>query len=238
MNKLKGSNDTVWILGTSESLTDTPWDRKNEDYWCCWPVVSQPCAQGHRIDVAFELHDEKTWQEYKQSIVDFNEKNQKSIVLMQRIYPGLEFAKVFPLEKLQDSINNKLLKRYFSSTIAYMIALAIYVGYKKINLCGINLATEEEEYSLQLACACAWVGYGVGKGVEINITQPSAILKLPYMYGYEGHKDTMIKIIKMKDSITLGYNQLAEKQRQITEELSEQRGALRMLEMLSREFKS
>lgn len=237
MEKLKGQKDIAYILGTSESLQDTPWNTKNADYLACWPVLTQPCAQGMRIDKVFELHEERTWKNYESMIKEYHERFPNTIFYMQREYPGLEFAKTFPLDKIQDSIPNQFLKRYFTNTMAYMIAYAVMTGYKVLNLFGINLCVEEEEYSMQRACAEAWLGYAIGKGVTINIAQPSALLANSYMYGYEGHKDVQIKLVQTKEQIKLGVEELEKRFAAVKEDLDSQKGSLRMAEYLIREFR-
>ena len=223
-------NKECYILGTSESLEKTPWDMKGVDYLACWPVVTVPPSQGHRIDKVFELHEERTWIDYKHLIVNYKDKYPKTDIYMQRIFPGLEFAKVFPINEIQDTIPYYLLKRYFTNSIAYMVAYAIYSGYKKINLSGINLCVEEEEYSMQRSCVEAWLAYALGKEIEITIMQESALFKCPYMYGYEGHKDTQIKLVQLKETVILGLNNLKKKAYEAQKDADIQEGAVRILD--------
>ena len=78
MEKLKG-REIAYILGTSESLSETPWNNKNADYLACWPVLTQPCAQGMRIDKVFELHEEKTWKDWKNMIIEYHDRFPKTV---------------------------------------------------------------------------------------------------------------------------------------------------------------
>jgi hypothetical protein len=230
--KLKGQKDTVYILGTSGSLENTPWDKEDCDYWGCWPVATQPCAFGHRLDVVFELHEEKTWQTYKDVIKAFQKKNPNTILYTQREYKELNGCTKFPLEELQESIGDDLLKRYFTNSIAYMIAFAVFKGYKVINLFGIALAVDEEEYSMQRSCAEAWIGYAIGKGCKINIMQPSALMNLNYLYGYEGNKDVIIKLVQVKEAVNMALDDLRKKAGQADRDLAQQEGAKKLIEIL------
>jgi hypothetical protein len=67
-------------------------------------------------------------------------------------------------------------KDFFTSTIAYSLALGVYLGYKKIDLFGIELA-DEEEYRNQQPAAMFWIGIGIGRGVEI--TAHSGMFDMP-----------------------------------------------------------
>lgn len=72
---------------------------------------------------------------------------------------------------------------YFTSSIAYMIALALIEGMEEIHLYGINLAIGEE-YTWEKPCAEWWLGMAKGMGVKVYIPQASSLLKQYARYGY------------------------------------------------------
>ena len=57
---------------------------------------------------------------------------------------------------------------YFSCTLAYAIALAIYEGYQEIEIFGVNW-DDTEEYNDQRAGIDFWCGFAKGRGVKITI---------------------------------------------------------------------
>lgn len=73
---------------------------------------------------------------------------------------------------------------YFTSTIAYMMALAIEEGFQRIGLYGIDLIVGQE-YDYQKACAEFWIGVAHGKGIQVDIPPTSALCKTAWLYGYE-----------------------------------------------------
>lgn len=76
---------------------------------------------------------------------------------------------------------------YFSNTVDYAIALAIYKGFTEIGLYGINML-KGSEYSYQKAGVEFWIGQAMGRGIKvINHSPISTILKTKTgkMYGYD-----------------------------------------------------
>ena len=217
-------NDIAYLLGTSDSLPLTPWDKEDVDYIACWPVSTQDCARGRRIDVFFELHEQETWENWRKPLEDWVKKNPDKTLFMQR--DGLiEGAKKFDLESIQDSVP-KLLRRYFTSSIAFMFAYAIQQGYKKIVLYGISLGADEEEYSLQRSCAEAWLSYAMGKGIEVEISQPSSMFATNNIYGYEGRKDVIIKAVQFKEGLGQALAELEKRKQAAIEEYNQQKGGI------------
>ncbi len=86
---------------------------------------------------------------------------------------------------------------YFTSSIAFMLALAIYEGFTTIDLYGIDL-TVGEEYDYQKPCAEFWIGFAMGKGIEVGIPAACALLKTKWRYGWESEPDWPLKLSEVK----------------------------------------
>jgi hypothetical protein len=84
-----------------------------------------------------------------------------------------------PLDRLCTSF-----MRYFTSSIGYMVALAIADGYSWIGLYGIDLASDIE-YQQQRANTEMFVGIALGLGIEVELAPTSAICKGGHLYGFE-----------------------------------------------------
>jgi hypothetical protein len=74
--------------------------------------------------------------------------------------------------------------KYFTSSFAYMMALAIYEGFERIELYGFDMDMTQE-YWQQRCCAEFWIGYALGKGIEIILPDRNRLL-LGILYGYNG----------------------------------------------------
>jgi hypothetical protein len=104
-----------------------------------------------------------------------------------------QFCPVYTQEKLAEipasvalpveEMVGELGDRYFTSTPAYMMALAILDGYEEVHLYGIDLL-EESEYQYQRPCLEYWLGVARGRGIKVYIPKQSALLKANYVYGF------------------------------------------------------
>lgn len=79
---------------------------------------------------------------------------------------------------------HKLKADYFTSSIAYLIAYAIWAGFPHIGIYGVDLVVGEE-YTYQKPCAEWWLGIARGRGVTVEIPAASALCKSAFRYGAE-----------------------------------------------------
>jgi hypothetical protein len=70
----------------------------------------------------------------------------------------------YPLDKIIEFFGVD----YFSSTVDFAIALAIYEGFTEIDMYGVNMQNETE-YAYQKAGADFWVGQALGRGIKVQI---------------------------------------------------------------------
>lgn len=132
--------------------------------------------------------------------------------------PDIPTSMRYPIERVIAMAGD-----YFTSTVAFMTALAIDEIDRRVDtrlnaemtLMGLtgsavrkrlsDLYTEytiglfgidlvvEEEYFWQKACAEFWIGLAVGRGIEVFIPPQSALCKQMYRYGYEPEPQTVIR---------------------------------------------
>jgi hypothetical protein len=83
-------------------------------------------------------------------------------------------------------IINHFKTNYFTNTVDYALALAIYKGYKDIHLYGVNLELDGE-YAYQKPGCEFWIGQAMGRGCDVHIHgEYSSLLKTQdgRLYGY------------------------------------------------------
>lgn len=129
-----------------------------------------------------------------------------------------------------DEIIKKFGSRYFTNSISYMIAYAIYKRYKKINLYGVDVNVSSE-YVFERPSIAYWCGVANGRGITVNWSKINPL----YLYGYEG--DKMEKILEVIDA----QKEIAIKELKASVDRREQdqwRGYLYALQKIAEEVKS
>jgi hypothetical protein len=181
--------EKVAIVGFALSSTlAAPFDDPEYEIW----AMNQLYRHIPRADRWFEIHH--NWNEHVVDGTD-HEGWMKSfpgpIYVAHRI-PGIPNTVAFPREECA-----KLGHDYFTSSIAFMIALAIRDGFKVIELYGVDLVVGEE-YSHQKPCAEFWMGLAAGRGITVGTHQNSALLKQSFCYGYESEPKSLVLLTEMQ----------------------------------------
>lgn len=232
--------DAVCICGTASTLANTPWEEVNDfEFWACSPVVTYPEVKNHRFDLLFELHGAEYWgnEAVKTRLIEYD-----APLYMIEKTPDIPSSLTFPLKRIQAMVNNGYLNKYFTSTISYMIALAICMGYKRIELFGIHMAASEEYGDQRQACE-AWMAYAAGLGIDMYIPGQSELFRCPYLYGYENENSVKIQARTRKEGLRLGVEQLRGERkkivaqlRQLDKDISENVGAAKDCEYFERRY--
>lgn len=227
----------VYLLGTAQTLTLTPWDKENAEYWIVGPAIGHEAIKDHRIDLFFEMHKKEYWQNVKDKINDYVAKNPDTKIIMQEQTKEIKNSIKYPLKEIQDSVNNELLKVYFTSTVAYMIAYAIYKKYKNIYLYGCHMSCEEEEYSMQRSCCEAWLNYGLGKGINYWLPKASDIMHSKYLYGYDQQKGILLEMLNIKEGLENALKDYEAREKKAHDDRVLQEGGLILMKKLYRIFR-
>jgi len=118
-------------------------------------------------------------------------------VYMSAVPSDVPNATNYPVERLIQKFGVD----YFTSTVSFMIALAIdsidgdieqHGGERSdytIGIFGIDLIVGTE-YDVQKACAEFWIGVASGKGINVLVPPMSALLKQSHRYGYQIEPDS------------------------------------------------
>lgn len=121
-------------------------------------------------------------------------------IFMRELFPDIPAGVVLPLEWLSDRFFGRFGQRpYFTSSIGYMLAMAIAEGRDEaftpiddtavgwIGLYGIDLASDTE-YGEQRPNAEYFIGLARGLGIEVVIADGSALLRGDHLYGFESRE--------------------------------------------------
>lgn len=98
-------------------------------------------------------------------------------VYMQEVDPLIPTSVRYPLEAITAHW-----RPYFTSTLPYMIALALHEGVDELRLLGIYLNTSVE-YRDHRPCVEYWLGVAEGLGVSVLLPEDCDLVESP-LYGY------------------------------------------------------
>jgi len=111
-------------------------------------------------------------------------------VYMQQRNPKVPNSVQFPLDEVLKTFSNLTGKRYFTNSISYMLAFALYEGiitgrqWDEIHIYGVDMAVGTE-YEVQRASCEYWIGIAEGMGIKMYIPDSSDLNKTRFIYAYE-----------------------------------------------------
>lgn len=145
-----------------------------------------------RMDRCFELH-KKEWflREELPSLQRYREWLQTPHpfpIYMQAVDPEFPASVRYPFEEVSQDIFSRLLRGternlYYTSSFSYMLALAIYERFERIEIYGVEMSTETE-YGYQKPSGELMIGVALGRGIEV-VLQPNSELCRALLYAYD-----------------------------------------------------
>lgn len=163
------------IVGCAQTTRDdVDYSDEELDIWVLNESAQKDWCK--RADAVLQMHEPAVWMNpLNRGAKDHGDwlmSGNTPIIYMLEAYPEVPKAVRFPREEIVEKLLPNLVvdsergrKDYFTSTIAYGFALAIYLGYKEVHTYGIELA-DEEEYREQQPAAQFWTGVAVGRGIK------------------------------------------------------------------------
>ena len=161
---------SVNIIGKGKTWVEAPLE--GESWGLTQLILRRPVS----LVIDMNVYDDGKWgaQEKKEAEIVRQRCNTGGIP-----YVGLEN---YPIKEVMERFDTD----YFSSTVDYAIALALYRGYDDIHLYGVTMTIAD--YS-NLKCGCDfWCGYAKGLGAKVKVHGESTVMKTTdgKVYGY-GH---------------------------------------------------
>lgn len=178
----------VAIVGTHPRTRDlAPWGDTSYDIWVFneapqqeWVKRWSACFQLHKPEVYtspnnFVRRDHWDWLQ--------QEHGDEQIIYTQEYDHRIPNCREYPLDKITRCIPGAKM-RWFKSSPAYAVALALYQGYDTIALYGLDMASNTE-YGYQLPNFQFWVGVALGMGVNVENRSNEQYFS-GALYAYEG----------------------------------------------------
>lgn len=195
----------VAIVGFAPSRDQAPYNNPDFEIWS----VNNLHRFIPRTDRVFQLHQRSEWE--VDDLHGFPGKKHLEWLKTCGIpvytiekYPDIPTSIKFPLDELIEEFGiprqkGKTKDAYFTNSISFMIALAIYEGFKEIHIYGVDMAVLSE-YNEQRPSCEYYLGIAKGRGIDVYLPVESDLLKTRFIYGYE---DEEVKAWKIKVHKTL-----------------------------------
>lgn len=130
-----------------------------------------------RWDRWFEMHDRTRYSFIEGDHLEWLKACDCPVYMAER-YADIPQSVRYPIEHVTQEGRFRPL---FTSSIAYMIAMAIAEGFTEIRFCGIDMSMDSE-YAYQRAACEYWIGIAEALGITVVIPPSSPIGKAP-LYG-------------------------------------------------------
>jgi hypothetical protein len=203
----------VAIVGTAPSSRDlAPFNDPSWEIWACSPGNAHGVLP--RADVWFEIHSNFLWPENQSYGIPYLNwiKDQKGKI--KRLYMQdqslVDWATPLPIQELI----NEHGKYFFTSSFAYMIAMAILHGAKEIALFGVDMASKDE-YILQRPGGHYFMQEAAKRGIKVQVPHESDLAMHPPLYGFDCSTPFMRKLhvrkLEIKQRVDVMSNEIAQK---------------------------
>lgn len=180
-NKASGGR-TVALVGFAESSRDQVWQSEADEIWSvnyAYQYKLPPLTrlfELHKLEFIASIKGEKS-----ENHLEYLKQKHDHIIYMLDPTDENPSAVKFPMDDVLEDVFENISRAgqpnpYVCSSIGYMLALAIYEGFSKIELYGIELGSETE-YQYQRANAEMLIGLAMGRGIEVVIPKNTALLK-------------------------------------------------------------
>jgi hypothetical protein len=174
----------ICLLGTApDSMRLAPFGGDWE-IWSC-----SPGTQGvPKIDKFFEVHRYEPGQPwFSEAYCEFL-KNLKCEVVMSKVIPDIPNSVLLPHEELVAKYG----PYFFTSSLAWMMAMAIEAGATKIALFGVDMAATTEYSEQRLGCQY-FAMIAKSMGIEVGVPPESDLLRPAPLYGVCENSHAWIK---------------------------------------------
>jgi len=193
----------------------------NDDSWQIWA-----CSPGNmntlpRVNIWFELHSNLLWPEHESYGKPYVEwlRQQKFPIYMQdqSLVPA---ALTFPKDGLVAEFGSD----FFTSSFAWMMALAMKMGAVEIALYGIDMASRDE-YIRQRPGFYYFRHLAERQGIKVSAPHESDIMQSPPLYAYSDSTPFGRKIMARRQEVGGRVNGMVAQRDQLNHQITYLQGA-------------
>ena len=182
----------IAILGKSpSSIMQAPF---GDESWEIWTLFDMNVRQDvPRFTRHFEIHPLDWFREKEKDYYEWLCNVRGKPVYLQRLDEKIPAGVLYPKDEIVERFG-----RYFTNTVAWMIALAIHEAPAEIGLWGVDMAADTE-YGKQKPSCEYFIGLAVGAGITMQIPDTSDLLKSRVLYGFDTDSGQMRQLWKAKN---------------------------------------
>ncbi len=203
--------DKIAIIGSApSSVRLAPYGDKSWAIWGCSPGAYGEIPFG-RTDVYFELHRwepstpgdprdpaNKPW--FSPEYARFLERHEGP-VYMSAAVPTVKNCLVYPYADMTAEFG----PYFWTSSMAYMLALAIKMRPRAIGLWGVDMAAHAEWAAQRPGCQ-HFMGLAASIGIKIVVPPESDLLQPPTPYGFIENHPRHVKLLIRRQELQSRYN--------------------------------
>lgn len=168
----------VTIVGNGRTRTQAPHDDTTR---VIWTMNNHALLWQKRTCAVFEMHDDAlTTTRYDEFYKSWLRESHPVPVYMLNPVADIPSAIRYPLEEIGAQFGTHCLKGsrtvrdLYTSTTAYMIALALYLKFQRIEIYGVEL-DKANEYADHRDAVFFWLGKATALGVDIWVPEDCAL---------------------------------------------------------------
>lgn len=178
------SSKRIAILGTAPTSRDlAPFADPSWDIWACSPGNRGVLP---RVTLWFEIHaigamtSPKAWADWGKEYFAWL-RTQPFPKVMQERNELIPDSVIYPIKEMVAKYG----RNWFTSSIAYMLALAIERGAEEIAIFGVDMAADQEAYTYQKPGCVYFIEAAEKRGIKVQIPFESCLGAPVPMYGYD-----------------------------------------------------
>lgn len=181
MISLQKSGRRVAIVGNATATRGfAPFD---DPSWEIWGLAWCPLKRADRL---FEMHHPGMWSDYAGPDYPAQLAASQTPIVMRERHEAIPASVAFPFERVDADLNGGMDSAQrpdiYSSSINYMIAMAIAEGYGEIFLPGVEQLVGGP-YTEQLPATEYLIGLARGRGIIVTQVPGSTLCKRNFAYG-------------------------------------------------------
>jgi hypothetical protein len=203
--------DKIAIIGSApSSVRLAPYTDPTWAIWGCSPGAYGEIPPG-RSDVFFEIHRwepaapgqpnnpaNKPW--FSPEYVRFLEQHPGTVYMAEQV-PTVRNCVVYPFAEMEAEFG----PYFWTSSLAYMLALAIKLRPRAIGLWGVDMAAHSE-YAFQRPGCQNFIGIAASLGIKIVVPLESDLLQPPTPYGKIENHPRHAKLLVRRNELAVRMN--------------------------------